>query len=63
MCFPAVQFWPYKYISNQCSNPGVIQLIEGKGVQHHRYLSELCAKACCVFGTGRAVSLAEQTEF
>lgn len=61
VCIPEEQFLPFKHTPNECFKPSVLQLLEGKGVQHGGYPLELHSKACCVFGAGLAASLAHQT--
>lgn len=61
VCVPEVQLWPFKSTSNKCFKPIVLQLLEGKAVQHDGDPLELCSKACSVFGTAPVVSLAHQT--
>lgn len=61
VCVPEVQLWPFKSTSNKCFKPIVLQLLEGKAVQHGGDSLELCSKACSVFGTAPVVSLAQQT--
>lgn len=56
---------PHKHVSNICSNPRVIQLLEGKGMHNNCYLLELCSEVFHAFGafsTSLDVSLADQKD-